>query len=276
MTHPMLALLLVLVLLPFTARADDVRPVYTLGVVPQLEQRKLFDIWQPIIDALSQQLTFDLQLVGSAKIPLFEKKFLAGEYDFAYMNPYHLLKAHASQGYVPLVRDGSRELQGILVVHRDSPYQRVEELHRQIIAFPSPNALGASLLMRADLIGLFGLELFPRYVQTHSSVYLNVALGQTAAGGGVRSTFLQQPAEVRERLRIVYETRGMPPHPLSAHPRVPPAHRDALRQAWLQLAATERGRQLMARIPMASPVAASLDEYRPMQEWGLDRYYIVE
>lgn len=276
MTHPMLALLLVLVLLPFTARADDVRPVYTLGVVPQLEQRKLFDIWQPIIDALSQQLTFDLQLVGSAKIPLFEKKFLAGEYDFAYMNPYHLLKAHASQGYVPLVRDGSRELQGILVVHRDSPYQRVEELHRQIIAFPSPNALGASLLMRADLIGLFGLELFPRYVQTHSSVYLNVALGQTAAGGGVRSTFLQQPAEVRERLRIVYETRGMPPHPLSAHPRVPLAHRDALQQAWLQLAATERGRQLMARIPMASPVAASLDEYRPLQEWGLDRYYIVE
>lgn len=269
-----LILLMVLVAFPASSRAE--RPVYTVGVVPQFAQRKLFDIWQPILQALEHELDFDLQMVGSPKIPAFEKKFLAGEYDFAYMNPYHLLKAYESQGYVPLVRDGSRQLKGVLVVNRNSTYQQVTELDKKIIAFPSPNALGASLLMRADLHEIFDLEFFPRYVQNHSSVYLNVALGQMAAGGGVLSTLQQQPPEVRERLRVIYETRGMPPHPLSAHARVPEKDREALRQAWLKLAGTETGRQLMARIPMRQPVAASLAEYMPMHAWGLDRYYILE
>ncbi len=272
----LLILFLSLLTLPASAQNNSNRPVYTIGVVPQFAQRQLFDIWQPILQALAPELEFDLQLVGSSKIPVFEKKFLAGEYDFAYMNPYHLLKAHESQGYVPLVRDGARQLKGILVVNRQSPYQQVAELQKKIIAFPSPNALGASLLMRADLVGLFDLEFFPRYVQTHSSVYLNVALGQASAGGGVLSTFQQQPPEVRERLRVIYETRDMPPHPLSAHQRVPEKDREALRQAWLKLARTETGRNLMARIPMLQPIATTLDEYLPMRAWGLDSYYILE
>ncbi|MBV0933615.1 phosphate/phosphite/phosphonate ABC transporter substrate-binding protein [Marinobacterium weihaiense] len=259
-----------------TIRAEVAAPVYTMGVVPQFEQRKLFDIWHPIIQALQPALDFRLELVGSPKIPVFEKKFLAGEYDFAYMNPYHLLKANESQGYIPLVQDGSRHLKGILVVHKDSPYARVEQLDGKMIAFPSPNALGASLLMRADLESLFKLTYFPRYVQTHSSVYLNVALGQTAAGGGVYSTLKQQPPEVRERLRVIYKTRSMSPHPLSAHPRVPAEHREALRQAWLKLATTDAGRRLMARIPMYQPVVAQLEDYAEMRAWGLDRFYILE
>lgn len=271
-----LILLLGLMTLPVSAQSDVSRPVYTVGVVPQFAQRKLFDIWQPILQALGHELDFDLKLVGSPKIPVFEKKFLAGEYDFAYMNPYHLLKAHGSQGYVPLVRDGSRELKGVLVVRRDSAYQQLSELKQKIIAFPSPNALGASLLMRADLVGLFDLEFFPRYVQTHSSVYLNVALGQTEAGGGVLSTLQQQPPEVREKLRVIYKTRGIPPHPLSAHARVSEKDREALQRAWLKLAQTRAGRQLMARIPMRQPIRASLDEYLPMQAWGLDNFYIFQ
>lgn len=249
---------------------------YTLGVVPQFEQRKLFEIWQPILNALQQDLDFRLKLVGSPKIPVFEKKFMAGEYDFAYMNPYHMLKAHETQGYLPLVRDGSRQLKGVLVVAKDSPYRQVSDLDKKLIAFPSPNALGASLMMRADLHALFGLEFFPRYVQTHSSVYLNVALGQTAAGGGVLSTLKHQPPEVQARLRVLYETRGINPHPLSAHPRVAAEDQEALRSAWLKLASTSRGRELMQNIPMYKPVAASLSDYDEMRSWGLDKYYILD
>ncbi|WP_343808236.1 phosphate/phosphite/phosphonate ABC transporter substrate-binding protein [Marinobacterium maritimum] len=265
-----------LIALPVSAQYEDGQKVYTIGVVPQFEQRKLFDIWQPILTALEHELDFKLQLVGSPKIPMFEKKYLAGQYDFAYMNPYHLLKAHQTQGYVPLIRDGSRQLKGILVVNKDSPYQTVADLDKQILAFPAPNALGASLLMRADLMSLFQLEYFPRYVQTHSSVYLNVALGQAAAGGGVLSTLKQQPPEVRERLRVIYETRGMKPHPLSVHPRVPEEDREAFRQAWLKLAGTRAGSRLMALIPMGQPAVATMDDYRPMLDWNLEEYYIVE
>ncbi len=271
-------LMLLYLVLATPAWASEHHPVreYSLGVVPQFEQRKLFEIWQPILLALEQRTGFRLNLVGSPKIPVFEKKFLAGQYDFAYMNPYHLLKANESQGYVPLVRDSSRQLKGVLVVAHDSPYDTLDDLSGEMIAFPSPNALGASLLMRAELESLYNLKFIPRYVQTHSSVYLNVALGQTAAGGGVLSTLRKQPEDLQSRLRVIYETRGINPHPLSAHPRVPESDQEIMRKAWLDLAATVEGRALMARIPMFEPVSASLQDYAELNNWGLDDYYILD
>ena len=44
------------------------------------------------------------------------------------MNPYHAVMADQAQGYVPIVRDGSRKLFGILAVRNDSPLQDVKEL----------------------------------------------------------------------------------------------------------------------------------------------------
>ncbi|MEJ2592568.1 MAG: phosphate/phosphite/phosphonate ABC transporter substrate-binding protein [Candidatus Thiodiazotropha sp.] len=247
---------------------------YRFGVVPQFEQRKLFSIWRPILDELEHRTGLTFMLVGSPKIPVFEQEYMGGAYDFAYMNPYHLLKAHDSQGYLPLVRDGDHVLKGILVVGKESPIQSVQALAGKRVAFPSPNALGASLLLRAELTNLHGVEVVPEYVQTHSSVYLHVALGLTEAGGGVDTTLLAQKPEIRQKLRILYETRPMVPHPICVHPRVPAAHRKKVLQALLEMGQTDKGAALLAKIPMYNPVAASLEDYTPMSAWGLGAFYV--
>ncbi len=266
------ALLLTLALLtPIFAMAQA--PTYVFGVVPQFEQRKLFSIWKPLLDELEQRTGLHFDLSGSPKIPAFEHRFLHGDFDFAYMNPYHVLKAADTQGYLPLVRDGEHMLYGLLVVHRDSPVTSVEALQGQILAFPAPNALGASLLVRADLQRVFNVQVIPRYVQTHSSVYLHVAQGLVAAGGGVEQTLAAQPAAVRDKLRVVYRTRGIAPHPVVAHPRVPKEHRERVRAAWLDLSSTPQGQAMMSRIPMSAPINASLDDYEALREWGLDEFW---
>jgi phosphonate transport system substrate-binding protein len=248
--------------------------VYGFGVVPQFEQRKLFRIWRPILDQLEQRTGFRFKLVGSSKIPEFERKLLAGVYDFAYMNPYHLLMAHDTQGYLPLVRDGERKLKGILVVAKESPIQSVKELDGKEVAFPSPNALGASLLMRAELSKFEGVEVAPNYVQTHSSVYLHVALGLNPAGGGVASTLRSQEPEIRNKLRILYQTQTVNPHPIGAHPRVPDAHRIKVQQALLEMAQTKNGALLLSRIPMRETTVADLEDYTPLRALGLEEFYI--
>lgn len=248
--------------------------VYSFGVVPQFEQRKLFRIWRPILDELERRTGFTFNLVGSPKIPVFAQKCMDGDYDFAYMNPYHLLMSHDTQGYLPLVRDGGRMLRGILVVAKDSPIRSVRELAGKSVAFPSPNALGASLLMRAELARLYGVTVNPRYVQTHSSVYLHVALGLTEAGGGVASTLNSQKSDIRQKLRILYETKPVNPHPISVHPRVPEAHRNKVRQALLEMARTEKGAALLAKIPMRKAVASSIEDYTPITSSELEKFYI--
>lgn len=257
-----------------SAHVSAEETVYRLGVVPQFEPRKLADIWLPIIEELERRTGFKFLMVGSPKIPDFEVSFLSGEFDFAYMNPYHAMLAGEQQGYVPLVRDGGRKLSGVLVVAKDSPVQNVAELDGRKVAFPAPNALGASLLMRADLEGIHGVKVKPLYVQTHSSVYLNVILNKAAAGGGVMSTLKNQSQDIQDRLRIIYTTREMAPHPLTAHPRVPQEHRDAVRQAFLDIAATEEGRALLQKIPMKKATPAKLEDYEVLREWGLENYYV--
>lgn len=249
--------------------------IFTFAVVPQFEQRKLFGIWKPIVDELGRRTGLSLKLVTVLTIPEFERELSKGSFDFAYANPYHILRESKRQGYIPLVRDNS-PLQGILVVSKASPIRSVAELNGKTLAMPSPNALGASLLLRADLEDIYHVRMIPLYVKTHSSVYLNVATGATDAGGGVQKTLEEQNQSVRDALRIIYTTRGIPSHPVSAHPRVPRPVREAVQRALLQMATTAAGQALLAEVPMTQPVAASMGDYLVMQRWGLEKYWVEE
>jgi phosphonate transport system substrate-binding protein len=246
---------------------------YSFGVVPQFEQRKLFAIWKPIIDELAKRSGLELNLVATLTVPDFERELAAGKYDFVYANPYHILRESTRQGYIPLVRD-SEPLRGILVVRKDSPYRSPVDLAGQTLAIPSFNALGASLLLRADLEQLLKVGMTPLNVKSHSSVYLHVVNGLTAAGGGVEKTLQEQDPAVKDALRVLYTTREMPSHPVAAHPRVPELARKKIQQAFIELGSTEAGRRLLAGVPMAESVPTSIRDYQPMSRWGLDKYWV--
>ncbi|MGB0670041.1 MAG: phosphate/phosphite/phosphonate ABC transporter substrate-binding protein [Rhodospirillales bacterium] len=249
---------------------------YVFGVVPQFESRKLHAIWQPLLREVAKRTGIEIDLAPNDSIPEFERDFAAGRFDFAYMNPYHALMAFGSQGYLPIIHDGSAPLFGILVVPKDSPIRDVMELNGSRIAFPAPNALGASLLMRTDLARLHGVSFEPTYKQTHSSVYLHVIKGidDVRAGGGVMGTFKSQKPEIRDQLRILYQTRPMPRHPIVAHPRVPAEVVRAVTRAFLDLGAEEAGSQMLRRVPIQQVKVTSLAEFQPMQAWGLDAFVV--
>lgn len=260
-----------LFLVPLSAVAQE---TYTFGVVPQFEARKLAEIWTPILAEISDRVGHILVKVGSPNIPEFENSFNDGAFDFAYMNPYHSIMALDSQGYMPLVNDGGRQLFGVLAVPKDSPIQSVTELDGKKIAFPAPNALGASLLMRAELDLVQKIKIEPSYVATHSSAYLNAVLGETSAAGGVMGTFNRLDPAIRDRLRILYRTQEVAPHPVVAHPRVPEEVRDAVRQAFLDLGQTEEGRALLAEIPIREIAIAETDDFEPLRELNLGAYIV--
>jgi len=224
---------------------------------------------------LETRTGLSFRLAAVSTIAVFEKEFLKGSYDFAYMNPYHLLKANEAQGYVPIIRDRT-SLRGILVVRKDSPIKKLSGLNNKVVAFPSPNALGASLLIRADLSELHHLSIVPLYVTSHDSVYLYVLKGLADAGGGVEQTLAIQPKPVRDALRTLYTSRAMSSHPIAIHPRVPSADAEKVRRAFLDIASTEEGRERLSKIPMKHPTSASLDDYTVMLRWGLESFWVEE
>lgn len=248
---------------------------YTLAVTPQFENRKLFSIWKPIATELEKRTGLAIKVVASLSLEEFEKEIGKGSFDFVYVNPYLILKEHATQGYIPLVRDRS-PVRGILVVRKDSPIRKVEQLNGKKVAFPSPNALGAGLLLRADLDLLYKTRVVSVHAKTHNSSYLHVINGLADAGGGTDKTLQEQDPAIRDALRVLYTTREAPSLPVAAHPRVPKEHRELVRRALLDMAATPEGKQLLAKVPMPQPVVAAEEEYLAMRKWHLDDYWVKE
>lgn len=273
-TITMLCGLIGLVFISLALPANSQEKVYTFGVVPQFDARQIKSIWQPILDAVSHQTGLHIELVGSANIQIFEKQFLEGEFDFAYMNPYHLIKAQQAQGYRPFLRDVGRTLYGIIVVRNDSPIANVTDLQGKTVAFPAPNALGAALIPRAEFGEVYNMQIIPKYVRSHDSVYLNVLLGQADAGGGVQKTFAKQPDNVRNALKIIYETQKLAPHPVAAHPRVPQVIIDQITEAFLAFGATPEGRALLQEVPINQIGKATQQDYEPLKNLGLEKYYV--
>ncbi len=264
-------LTLLLALAPALTAAETIR----FGVVPQFEARRIERIWQPILAQLSHTTGHQFELHPADSIPVFEQAFRRGDFDFAYMNPWHAVVAHDAQQYRPVLRDAKRQLRGILVVRSDSAIEHLGQLQGREVAFPAPNALGASLLMRAELKTLYNIDVIPRYVQTHSSVYLNVALQATAAGGGVMRTLREQSDTLQNRLRVLYQTRPTNPHPIVAHPRVPEPLVAALIAQFQAMGEDSTTQALLAEVPMNKITRTDMSDYRMLREWDLDAFYVA-
>jgi phosphonate transport system substrate-binding protein len=248
---------------------------YIVGVVPQFATQIISSTWEPLLEELAAKTGDTFELVIETDITQFEVAFERGDYDIAYMNPWHAVIAFETQGYVPIVKDGANSLKGILIVKADSEISEVSQLDNAEIAFPSPNALSASLLMRTELATLHGLTVTPLYVRTHPSVYLNVALGKSLAGGGVLRTLRAQPQSLQDQVKIIYETREVSPHPIVAHRSISPEARLKIANALLDIAAEPEGAALFAGIPMQQPTSAKLEEYLALRDWRLREFYVA-
>lgn len=249
--------------------------IYSVGIVPQFETRKIVEIWQPILDKVSQKTDIQLKLQTSSSIPAFEKQFTNGAFDFAYMNPYHAIVANKKQGYTPLFRDIGRSLYGIIVVKKDDPIQSVSELDRKKVAFPAPNALGAALIPRSEFAKKFNIDIEEVYVNSHSSVYLNVIFNKVAAGGGIEKTLTQQPENIRKRLRILHKTAAVPTHPFMARTDVDTKIQQKIKTAFLELGNSEKGMALLKKIPMKKIGETNMDDYGLLRTMGLEEFYVV-
>jgi len=214
----------------------------TFGVVPQQSPLKLISEWQPVIKYLENKTGNKIILKIERSIPEFEKKLYGGEYDVAYMNPYHYAVAHKKIGYVATVRD-VKKLTGILVVNKNSGISDVTMLKGKTFLFPAPDAFAATLITKYELLKYYGIDVEGeknfRYVNSHDSVYKGVARGIGDVGGGIERTFDNlNDAEAKESLAVLYKTKSYPSHPFAIKPSLSKQEQEKITKALLELPKT--------------------------------------
>jgi len=241
----------------------------TFGIVPQQSAKKLAKKWTPIFRYLSAKTGDEIRFSTARNIPTFEKRLSEGQYDIAYMNPYHYTVFHREPGYQAFARQKDKKIKGILVVRKDSPLKMLNELADQKLAFPSPAAFAASVLPRAQLTN-DKIPFKPTYVSSHDSVYLNVARGLFPAGGGVMRTFNNTDPAVREQLRVLWTTKTYTPHAFAAHPSVDKAVVGRLQKALLGMNDDPEGRALLKTINFKGMQSAENTDWDDVRGLGLN------
>lgn len=256
------------------ARAAGPGTRLRLAVVPQFTPVEMYRNWQPLVEFL-ERAGLPCELVIHPSIAVFEREFEQGLADLIYLNPYHMVMARRAHGYQPLLRD-QRPLEGLLLVQRDAPVQRVEDLRGQRISFPAPNALGASLYIRA-MLAHKGVDFEAHYASNHRNAIRQVLAGDSIATGVVRATYELEPTEVSQALRVLYSTPAIAPHPLAVHPRVSAAVRRTLVTTLQTLAGDPQQRALIKAVQMPAPVVADYTrDYAPLSKLGLEKFVIKQ
>ena len=241
----------------------------TFGLVPQQSASKLARLWGPIFAYLGRHAALEIKFRTAPDIPVFERRVAAGEYDIAYMNPYHYTVFSRSPGYRAFAKAKHKRIKGILVVRKDSPLESPRELDGATLAFPAPAAFAASVLPRAYL-KREGISFTPRYVSSHDSVYRTVAKGLYTAGGGVVRTFNSVAPDIRGQLRILWKTKGYTPHAFAAHPRVSADVVERLTQAMLAMDKDEEGRVLLKSLSTKGFESATDSDWDDVRALGID------
>ena len=154
---------------------------------------------------------------------------------------------HKKPGYLAFAKQADKLITGILVVRQDSPYQSVDDLQGQDMAFPAPAAFAATLLVQSYLKEK-GITFKPMYVSSHDSVYRAVVSNFAGSGGGIPRTLGNIDPQVGAKLRIIWQSQGYTPHAFAAHPRITLTVVDQLQQAMEKLNAYPKGKAVLKKI----------------------------
>jgi len=209
----------------------------TLGVVPQQSPLKLTKKWSKITNYLTHKTGVKVIFKTENSIPAFEKKLYAGEYDFAYSNPYHFVLANKSQQYEAKIR-ANKLIKGIMLSKEIK--LDLNNLKNKTFLFPAPKAFAATLLLKHEFKEKFGFNIEKDakfiYVNSHDSVYKGVSRDIGDFGGGITRTYKNfKNNSDKNKLNIVYTTKGYPSHPIAFHPRIDKKTQDKLVSAFLEM-----------------------------------------
>ncbi len=250
------------------AAHSQANEILSFGVVPQQAANKLAKNWGPVFDYISQHSGVTIRFATAPNIPEFEKRLKQGEYDLAYMNPYHYTVYGDNPGYIAFAKQKDKAITGILVTRKDTSLQAITDLEGNL-AFPAPAAFAASILTRSAL-NEAGVDYQPNYVKSHDSVYRAVAKGLFPAGGGVVRTFNNTEQDIHKQLKIFWRSKAFTPHAIAAHPRLQISTIEAVQAALMTMNNDPAAKALLKAINFKGFAAANYSDWDDVRALNID------
>lgn len=235
----------------FANAADSTGPLpyltlgFSEGASADAMQWQLYYKYQPLADAIGRAIGREVRPVWVGRFQDLETGLKAKRYDFAIARPTdYMARALRNYGYQYVV-NADQDSACQIIVRKDSPLNRLEDIAGKRIALPAPDAY-MTKLCTADLarkgIDLNKFNLKHMAEQDFITAYLDqqfVDVGIVGSNTGVAKRWVKQGN------RVLYQTTSWPYFPLIAKQTITVGQVDKVRKALIDLKETDPGRALL-------------------------------
>jgi len=259
---------IVLLLAGFPLWAGNSAKIYSFGIPPQQSATIIAERWTPVMQYLSQKTGFNIQLKTEKDIATYTHKLALGGYDFGLASPLHYISAQKVGGVEAIAKEQNGKTIGLIFVRKNSPIQSVEQLNNQTVAFPGPTAFAANVLP-LNYLNSKKVAVNVQYVVSLDSAYLSVAKGLFQAGGGEIRTFNGLAPNIKNELRVIWESSAFPPFAFFAHPGVPGDVIDMVQTALVEMGDTIQGQALLKTVNFTKLEKADDHDYDAMRKLNI-------
>lgn len=250
------------------------QPVYIFGVHPLHNPKRLFEVYQPMVDYINAHLKGgQLRLEASRDYPSYDQKLAAGYFDLALPNPYQTVRA-ADHGYKIFAKMGDdQNFRGIILIRIDSNINKIDDLRGKTVSYPAPTALAATMMPQWYLYkhGIdINKDIKNNYVGSQESSIMNVYLGKSAAAATWPppwQAFIKERPEVAKKVMIKWETTALPNNGLVARRDVPDAIVKQVSDIVTTLHTHEEGKKILLAMELSRYEKADTKTYEPVKEF---------
>nr|CRH06085.1 Phosphonate-binding periplasmic protein [Candidatus Magnetococcus massalia] len=262
----------------FSDKAPQKKSLYIFGVHPLHNPKRLFTIYQPLVDYLNQHLKgAHLILEASRNYAAYDKKLFGGHFHLSLPNPYQTVTS-LGHGYRVFGKMGDdQNFRGIILVRKDGKISKPQDLKGKAVSYPAPTALAATMLPQWFLYS-HGVDVMTeidnRYVGSQESSMMNVYLGETAAGATWPPpwrAFAKERPEVAAELVVKWQSEPLPNNGLVARQDVSRELVDQIGALLFTLHTHQEGQAILAPMELSRFEAADEVTYQPVVEF-LERF----
>ena len=207
------------------------------GLAPYLSPSALVKAHQPLLEYLERSLQRPIIVLTAPDFKSFLERAGQGRYDFYFTAPHFAALAESRYRHRRLCR-WSGELYGLVLVAKDSTYQRIEDLRGKIVAEPGELAgialLGDLLLVDHGLQP--GKDVTIRNT-THNNALLSATEGYVDATITAIMVYQSLDDKSKNQYRTIAQTQHMPAPMFMAGSTLPEAEYQAAKSALLAFSA---------------------------------------
>ena len=251
-------------------------PSLRVAVAAMISPKETFVYYRQILDYIGDKLGRKVQLIQRKTYGEINELFGEGQIDLAFICSGPYVAGKEKYGFealaIPQVRE-SPFYQSYLIVNKDSPFHKLEDLRGRVFAFTDPESNTGRLVPTYWLVQLgempetfFGKII---YTYSHDNSILAVArllVDGASIDGQIWEYYNKRSPIHTSRTRIIKKSEPFGNPPMVASPYLPTQQKERIRQFLLSMHRDPEGKRILNELMIDRFVAPKEEWYDPIRQ----------